>query len=201
MWTSGSGGSCMSGRGVSDPSASRWWMVARRARIEGFSEKSMSSMPSGAKIRSLITSPRRLPRMLSTTWPAQSMLLPYSHLSPGSNNSGVISDAFEQVTTLGWPRSCARRKPLLLDQPVQHRSRPVCGIGREPLRLETEALLGSLDHGLRRADLGLTNGAGCLYVNNDAALHPDKTTVSPRKKAPSLLTSMPLASPIILRYE
>jgi hypothetical protein len=29
---------------------------------------------------------------------------------------------------------------LLLDQPVQHRSRPVGGIGREPLRLETEAL-------------------------------------------------------------
>src|SRR5258708_38111825 len=128
-------------------------MVGGGAGIEGFSEKSMSSMPSGAKIRSLITSPRRLPRMLSTTWPAQSMLLTYSHLSPGSNNSGVISDAFGQVTTLGWPCSCARRKPLLLDQPVQHRCRPVCGIGRDPLRLETDTLLRSLDHGLPRADL------------------------------------------------
>jgi len=100
----------MSGSGVSDPSASRWCMVARRSRIEGVSEKAISSMPSGAKIRSTITSPRRLPRMLSTTCPHQSMLLPYSHLSPGSNSSGVISDAFEQVITLGWPRSCARRK-------------------------------------------------------------------------------------------
>jgi hypothetical protein len=32
------------------------------------------------------------------------------------------------------------RDALLLDQPVQHRSGPVSGIGCEPLRLETEAL-------------------------------------------------------------
>src|SRR5258708_11423422 len=120
------------------------------------------------------------------------MLLLYPHLSRGSNNSGVISDAFEQVTTLGWPRSCARRKPLLLDQPVQHRSRPVCGIGREPLRLETEALLGSLDHGLRRADLGLTNGARCLDVNDDAELHVDKIGVGAREARRSLVSSSPL---------
>jgi len=67
-----------------------------------------------------------------------------------------------------------RRDTLLLDQPVQHRSRPVSGIGRKPLRLETEALLGSLNHGLCRAELGLANGAGRLDVNDDAELHVDE---------------------------
>ena len=33
--------------GVSEPSASRWWMTARRLRIDGVIEKAMSSMPSG----------------------------------------------------------------------------------------------------------------------------------------------------------
>ena len=37
------------------------------------------------------------------------------------------------------------RDTLLLDRPVEHRSRPVSGVGRKPLRLETEALLRSLD--------------------------------------------------------
>src|SRR4029077_5582680 len=37
---------------------------------------------------------------------------------------------------------------LLVDQPVQHRSRPVSGIPDKSLRLETEALFGPFDHGL-----------------------------------------------------
>jgi hypothetical protein len=65
------------------------------------------------------------------------------------------------------------RDALLLDQPVQHRSCPVSSIADKPLRLETEALLCSLDHGLRRADLGLTNGARGLDVNDD----PDFTSM------------------------
>ena len=47
------------------------------------------------------------------------------------------------------------RDALLLNQPVQHRSRTVSRISDKPLRLETEALLRSLDHGLCRADFGL----------------------------------------------
>ena len=35
-----------------------------------------------------------------------------------------------------------RRDALLLDQPVQHRSRPISGISDEPLWLETKALFG-----------------------------------------------------------
>jgi hypothetical protein len=65
------------------------------------------------------------------------------------------------------------RDALLLDQPVQHRTCPVSGIADKPLRLETEALLCSLDHGLCRADLGLTNGARGLDVNDD----PDFTSM------------------------
>jgi hypothetical protein len=36
------------------------------------------------------------------------------------------------------------------------------GVADRPLRLKGKALLFSLDHGLRRADLGLANGAGRL---------------------------------------
>jgi hypothetical protein len=61
----------------------------------------MSWMPSGSKIRRWKTSPRRLPVMLSITCPAQSMLVPYSQRSPGSNSNGVISAALDAVMTLG----------------------------------------------------------------------------------------------------
>src|ERR1700730_10447953 len=84
------------------------------------------------------------------------------------------------------------RDALLLDQPVQHRSRPVCGIGRKPLRLETEALLCSLDHGLRRTDLGLTNGAGRLDVNDDAELHVDEIVVGVSEECRLLVSPGPL---------
>jgi hypothetical protein len=53
----------------------------------------------------------------------------------------------------------------------------LCGVGRKPLRLEAEALLGLIDHGLRRADLRLANGTGCLDLNDDAELHVDEIIV------------------------
>src|ERR1700680_4838558 len=94
-----------------------------------------------------------------------------------------------------------RRDALLLDQPVQHRSRPVCGIGRKPLRLKTETLLSSLDHGLRRTDLGLTNGAGRLDVNDDAELHVDKIVVGISEECRSLVSPGPLGCRIGWRDE
>ena len=51
------------------------------------------------------------------------------------------------------------RDPLLLDQPVQHGGRAIGGISGEPLRLETEALFGSLHHRPCRANLGLADSA------------------------------------------
>src|SRR3954453_1330710 len=86
-----------------------------------------------------------------------------------------------------------RRDTLLLAQPFQHRSRPVSGIGRKPLRLETEALLCSFDHGLRYADLGLTNGAGRLNVNDDAELHVDEIIVGVSEERRPLVSSGPLS--------
>ena len=77
--------------------------------MSGVIENAMSVMPSWLKMRSCITSPSRLPRMPSTTWPAQSMLVPYSHFSPGSNSSGVISACFDEVITEGWPCCVASR--------------------------------------------------------------------------------------------
>ena len=78
-------------------------MVTMRLRMDSFIENAVSSMPSGLKIRSFMTSPSRLPVIPSTTWPAQSMLEPYSHCSPGSNSSGVQIEACEAVMTLGCP--------------------------------------------------------------------------------------------------
>src|SRR5262245_7826750 len=43
---------------------------------------------------------------------------------------------------------------LVLNEPVEVCSRAVGGIGRQPLGLQTKALLGSLDHSLGSADLG-----------------------------------------------
>src|ERR1700704_3708337 len=69
------------------------------------------------------------------------------------------------------------RDALLLDQPVQHRSCTVSGIAAKPLRLEAKALPCSRDHGLRRADLGLANGAGSLDIDDDAELYIDQIIV------------------------
>ena len=58
---------------------------------------------------------------------------------------------------------------LLLDQPVQHRGRPVSGIADQSLRLETKALRRSLNHvSSPAADIGATNGAGGFDVNDDS---------------------------------
>jgi hypothetical protein len=58
--------------------------------------------------------------------------------------------------------------PLLVDQPVEVRRRPVGRIGSEPLGLDVEAFLGALDHGLGRAHFRLTDGARSLDIHDDA---------------------------------
>ena len=84
------------------------------------------------------------------------------------------------------------RDALFLDQPVQHRSRTVSRIPDKPLRLEAEAFLCSLDHGLCRPDLGLPNGAGGLDVNDNAELHIDEIVVGVSKEGRSLVSAGPL---------
>src|SRR5438105_14860655 len=84
------------------------------------------------------------------------------------------------------------RDALLLDQPVQHRSCPVSGIGHEPLWLKTEALFYPFEHGPCCADLGLANGAGCLDVNDDAELHVDEIVVGVSEECRALVSPGPL---------
>src|SRR4029079_12898201 len=93
--------------------------------------------------------------------------------------------------TRGYVARC-----LYPDQPVQHRSCPVSGIPDKPLWLEAEALLCSFDHSLRRADLGLANGAGCLDVNDDAELHVDEIIVGVSKECRPLVSAGPLGGGI-----
>jgi hypothetical protein len=47
---------------------------------------------------------------------------------------------------------------LQIDEPIEVRSRAVGGIRRQALGFEIEALLGALDHRLRRPDLSLADG-------------------------------------------
>src|SRR5205085_1990716 len=71
---------------------------------------------------------------------------------------------------------------LLLNQPVQHRGRSVGGIGGEALRLETEALFGTLDHRARGAYLGLTNSPRCFDIHDHPALQVDQVIVGIREE-------------------
>ena len=93
------------------------------------------------------------------------------------------------------------RDALLLDQPVQHRSRPISSIPDKPLWLEIKTLFGPLDHGLCCADLGLANGAGCLDINDDAELHVDQIVVGVSKECRPLVRSGPLSRRIGWRDE
>src|SRR5882762_10217896 len=93
------------------------------------------------------------------------------------------------------------RDAFLLDQPVQHRSRPISGIPDKPLWFEAKTLLGPLKHGLCCIDLGLTNGAGCLDVNDDAELHVDEIVVGISEECRSLVSAGPLGRGIGWRDE
>lgn len=87
---------------MSLPSAARSWIVTRRVFIESLIVNAMSLMPSGPKMRSFMTSPRRWPpRCCSTILPSQSMLTPYVQRSPGSCSSTVLIEALVQLTTVG----------------------------------------------------------------------------------------------------
>ena len=65
----------------------------------------------------------------------------------------------------------------LVDQPVQVGSGTISRVAREPFRLDIEALLGALDHGLGCTDFGLADGARCLDIHDDAELHVNKIIV------------------------
>src|SRR5258707_8273055 len=81
------------------------------------------------------------------------------------------------------------RDALRLDQPVQHRSCPVGGIGHKPLRLETEALFCPFDHGPSGANLGLADFAGGLDANDDAELLVNANVVGVSKELQPLVSS------------
>src|SRR4029077_17840743 len=60
---------------------------------------------------------------------------------------------------------------LVVYDPVKGGGRSISGSRREPGGLQAEAVLGAVDHGPGRTDLGLANGARSLDIDDDAELH------------------------------
>jgi hypothetical protein len=69
------------------------------------------------------------------------------------------------------------RNVLLVDKPGERRRRSIGRVSRQPLGLQTKALLGSVDHSLGRAELGLPDGARGFDIHDDAKLHIDQIIV------------------------
>ena len=67
-----------------------------------------------------------------------------------------------------------RRDTFFLDQPGEHRCRTIGGIGSKVPGLHTKALLGALDHGPGSPHFRLTDGTGCLHIDNDGMLVVDQ---------------------------
>ena len=71
-----------------------------------------------------------------------------------------------------------RLDALFVDEPCEHLSRSVAGVGRETLRLQAKRLRGSSDHRLGRRDFRLAHGGGGLDVDDDRALEVDQIVVA-----------------------
>ena len=67
-----------------------------------------------------------------------------------------------------------RLDPALMHQPGEHLGRAIGAVGGQPLRLEAEAILGALDHGACRADLGLADRTARLDIDDDGMVHVDQ---------------------------
>jgi hypothetical protein len=71
--------------------------------MSGVMRNAVLSMPSGSSRLSVRYAPSFWPLTATTIFPAQSMSMPYSQRSPGSNSSGSVSALFLQPVTLGIP--------------------------------------------------------------------------------------------------
>ena len=60
-------------------------------------------MPSGSKMRWRSWDSRSCPETASITWPSQSVLIPYSHFTPGSSTSGTLIAATLPSSGVGVP--------------------------------------------------------------------------------------------------
>src|SRR5664280_532057 len=94
-----------------------------------------------------------------------------------------------------------RRDIHVVDQPVEVRARTIGRITGEPLGLDTEALLGALNHGLARADFGLADGARGLHIHDDAELHINEIVVGIGEERWPPHRSRPLCSRVGWRDE
>ena len=74
--------------------------------MDGVILNAVSLMPSGSKRFSFMTTPSFFPLTASTALPTKSMLMPYSHRSPGSKRSGVRKAAFWQPVIPGTSWAC-----------------------------------------------------------------------------------------------
>jgi hypothetical protein len=94
-----------------------------------------------------------------------------------------------------------RRNLLLVDDPIERRSRSVGRIGSQPRGLQSQPLLGPVDHRLGGADLRLANGARRLDVDNHSKLHIDEIVIGVGEKRRSAHRPRPLGGRIRRRNE
>src|SRR5262249_31388317 len=84
------------------------------------------------------------------------------------------------------------RDLLVVDEPVECWRRAVGRVSRQSRGLDAEALLGPLDHRLRRTDFGLADRTRGLDIHDDAALNIDQVVVRIGKECRAAHRASPL---------
>jgi hypothetical protein len=88
-----------------------------------------------------------------------------------------------------------------MDQPGEHLGRAIGAVGAEPLGIEPEAVLDPLDHGPRRPNLRLPDGAAGLDVDNDGVVEVDQVVRRVGEEGLALVRAGPLRGRIRPRDE
>lgn len=97
------------------------------------------------------------------------------------------------VAAAGFVEHRDVRRDLAVDQPAQHRSCALGGVGDQAFGMQFECALHPLEHGLGRPDLGLADRSCGLHIHDDAMVHVDQAVVGIAEECRSLASNGPLA--------
>ncbi len=94
-----------------------------------------------------------------------------------------------------------RLDAFLMHQPSEVLGWAVGAVGRQPLWIEAEAVLGALDHGARGTDLRLTDGAAWLDIDDDGMVEVDQVVGGIGEEGVPLVRARPLGCRVRLGHE